>query len=368
MRIMSRALPAAAAAAAMVLIPTAGLADAAPPWQPGDTAGTPSGAVKDVFIEHEDLSMDLSHVAGSNPQGADVVASYALRNDGPARGIDLVFVTASYGVTSYEVTLDGRRVSASPGPLGSVPRSWQPPAGTPSLGPGGPDLRYDVGPPAAILFHIALAQGSHDLLTRYRASPAKYSGDATVGEPVYWQLAFVLSPARQWEGFGDLDVKVTVPSGWPAATRPDLTRQGNTLTGHFVGIPSDAIAITTQMPLPAEWTRTGWIAGFSLLVPLSLLAGFLLVRTIGWRGAVVGLLAFVPALAALFAIGVVIATNSRSFAVPSAQASWWGGRGVIFLQAWELIVGMCAGLLAGAVAVLVGSGIALVVGNARRAR
>jgi len=32
-----------------------------------------------------------------------------------------------------------------------------------------------------------------------------------------WQLGYVLAPAREWGGFGRLDVRVELPRGWEAA-------------------------------------------------------------------------------------------------------------------------------------------------------
>ena len=234
-----RFLAVAAAFAGMILTAAPALADAAAPWAPGDPVGVPTGAVQDVLIEHEDLFMDLSGLNPSNPSDRPitaVLATYTLRNDGVAKGIDLVFVTASREVRRVEVALDGMAIPATVGPLGPVPASWKPPRDTPDPR-GGPDLPYAVNIVAGLAFHIELGAGRHTMMTRYQAGPAVNSGDWSNAEPVRWQLAFVLAPARQWNGFGDLDVSVRVPSGWKAATRPALSRKGDVLSGHFDGIP-----------------------------------------------------------------------------------------------------------------------------------
>lgn len=87
--------------------------------------------------------MDLSGVAGSEPQKALVVATYQLRNDGSVHAVDLVFVTASRNLTNSNVTFDGTPITAHPGKLGPVPASWTPPRGTPPLGTGA-DIPYSI--------------------------------------------------------------------------------------------------------------------------------------------------------------------------------------------------------------------------------
>src|SRR5258708_32731654 len=166
-------LSVAAACAATILMAGPALADAASPWSPGDPVGVPSGAVQDVFIEHEDLSMDLSGLNASNRDGrptAAIGATYTLRNDGDATGIDLIFITASNDVSSVKVVLDGAAIPAKVGPLVPVPPSWMPPRGTPSLR-GGPDLPYSVYTAAVLTFPIFLGPGRHTMVTRYQAPP-----------------------------------------------------------------------------------------------------------------------------------------------------------------------------------------------------
>ena len=345
----------AAACAATILTAGAAMADAASPLAPGDPVGAPSGAVRNVFIEHEDLTMDLSsmnvaYVSGAAPHAA-VVATYSLRNDGAAAGIDLVFVTASQDVSSVQVALDGQAVVAKQGPLGPVPGTWMPPTGTPGLH-GGPDVPYGVDRPAGLTFRIDLGAGRHTMTTSYRAVPTMFSGDALAYEPHYWQLAFVLSPARQWEGFGDLALTVRVPSGWPASVRPVLTRRGDELSGHFSGIPADSIGVTTRFPIPPDATRNPWIAGLAVAAIVSLLAGLLLALP-RWWPLLVGVApfaAFVPA----FMISTAV--QMRHDAIPLGQGSWSGAKGVPFDAFWWGLVACFAGVIVGQVALGVGIG------------
>lgn len=355
----------AAAFAAMILTAGAALADAAPPFNQGDPVGVPSGAVQDVFIEHEDLSMDLSGLNPSNPSAkplAAILATYTLRNDGAKNGIDLVFVTASRDVSGVEVALDGVPVAAKHGPLGPVPASWKPPNGTPDL-QAGPDLPYYVDSQAGLTFHIELGSGRHTMTTRYQAVPMKSSGNALDDAPVWWQLAFVLSPARQWKGFGDLVVSVRVPSGWPAAVRPRLSRQGDVLSGHFNGIPADSISVTTRMRVPPDWRTLAWTWGLVGVLFLGGIVGLLggwLIRW-PWMFATFGA---APIFAISLAIVVGFAEGLRSASVPLSQQSWFGAKGVGLASLVQVPAAFVAGLVLG----LFGLALGITIGAAWRAK
>ena len=363
MRRVKRVLVVAAACAATILTGGPALADSAPPFDPGDPVGVPSGAVQDVFIEHEDLSMDLT---GLNPSNANdrpmavILATYSLRNDGPAKGIDLVFVTASQEVSGVQVVLDGVAIPAKVGPLGPVPPSWKAPTGTPNT-QGGPDLPYYIHDAAALAFHIDLGAGRHNMATRYKAVPMVNSANALDAQPVWWQIAFVLSPARQWKGFGDLDVSVRVPSGWHAAVRPSLSRRVDTLAGHFDGIPADSIGVTTRMPVPPDWRGMAWNWGLLGVLLLGPILGLVGARLIRWPLSLV-LLSATPIFAVALSIAVGYAEYLRSTSIPAAQLSWFGAKGVPLSS----FVQIPAAFIAGFVLALAGITVGIVVGAAWR--
>ena len=339
-------------------------ADAAPPYAPGDPIGVPSGPVKDVFIEHEDLSMDLTGVGATPPGGgiglpsagstddrtAVVDARYTLRNDGAAQGVDLVFVTASLAVARSQVLFDGSPVVSATSPLGSVPASWMPPHGTPSLD-GGPDIDYFVQKPVAISFHVEMGAGRHTMETRYNAVPTQQS---SFGVPRLWQLAFVLSPARQWGGFGDLNVSVRVPAGWDAAVRPGLTRTGDVLAGHFTGIPSDAIAITTRLPNPTDWGNAGWVAGSMLVLASAVAIGWILGSKIGWFALLLS-----PLFAIALAVVVTVTASYHNAVIPYDQESWADQKGNGLLLLLDVVLALFAGFVMGAIGLSAGRALRL---------
>lgn len=254
--------------------PLTAWANMAAPWMPGDRVGEPSGGLETVAIEHESLTIDLRPLVSDEP--ARVVATYAVRNDGPEKRLALEFVAAALAAHGTGVWLDGQPVKVSAGTAGRLPQSWQPPKSTPGLD-GGAALAYPVRESGALFFQIALPAGRHTIRVRYLARATATSGDAPTR---YWQLGYVLAPARQWASFGGLDVEVAVPTGWLVATSPTLTRSADVLTGTFASVPADSVAITTRAPDPTVIDPGPLIlAGTPLaLIVLGLAAGVLLGR------------------------------------------------------------------------------------------
>jgi hypothetical protein len=84
-------------------------------------------------------------------------------------------------------------------------------------------------------------------------------------------MAYILAPAREWAGFGGLDVRVQLPKGWRFASTLALTRSGDDLTGSFAELPADAIAMTAQAPTsPIVGAIVFWL---SKLLPLACVVG-----------------------------------------------------------------------------------------------
>jgi hypothetical protein len=190
--------------------PLAVFADAAPPWEPGDAIGEPTGAVAHVAITHEDLAFDLRALADANP--VQVRATYQLRNDAAPTSASLVFLAdhALTGASRFAVTFDGAAVAATPTTLTQLPNAWKPPTSTPSLIDGA-DVPYDTKPGTAFQFTAFIPPGPHRLSVAYTVLPGRYSW---AGSTTLWQVAYVLAPARQWASFGDLSVRAQLPPGW----------------------------------------------------------------------------------------------------------------------------------------------------------
>ncbi|MEO8084364.1 MAG: hypothetical protein ABI780_11120 [Ardenticatenales bacterium] len=262
--------------------------------------GVPVGEVRGldgVRIVSETLAIDLRPVDADRMRSGDtfstlngqvigvpvdVTATYFLANIGPARTVDLLFAHGADAVTDFRVDIDGRPTVGAHVDE-AVPDDWKSPRYTPGPdGPdsfmyGGDDFGSDANPPAPSAFRAALPAGPSRLTVRYRAEAGTYLAAPLIVR----QFAYILSPARTWDGFGTLDVTVDVPAGWLAWSAPALERRGDRLIGHFDGVPADALALSVQ---PAESTARIAARWLSLgLLALTLLAGGPLCWRIGRR-------------------------------------------------------------------------------------
>jgi hypothetical protein len=163
-----------------------------------------------------------------------------------------------------------------------------------------------------------------------------------------WQVAYVLAPARQWESFGDLSVSVALPAGWRARSIPDLTRQGDSLRAHFVGLPANAMTISASYPLDAhvasvtDWLLTQWPLFLALLL-VTIALTLLWIRTAsgGWMFAPFGAAWALPALVQWFRTG---------YATPPGAQFGGGGKcgpiatGCVLLPGAVVVVAVAAGL------------------------
>jgi len=245
--------------------------------RPGSSVGEPAGGLRGVVIEHEALRLDLRPLARGNPVLVD--AAYRVRNDGPARAIDLLFVANGLARGATSVTVDGRPVASTPGTAGALPPSWRSPASTPGFDSAGATLPYAPRGEGTLSFRVHLPAGRHEIRVRYPAEATVYSVNELT--PV-WQLGYVLAPAREWGGFGGMEVRVEVPRGWRVRTEPALRREGDALVGAWNRVPADALAISAQKPAPASgpWYWL-WLALTA--------AGLAVIGLMGWRrGAALG--------------------------------------------------------------------------------
>lgn len=269
-------------AALLAILPVALWANMAEPPEPapvraGDVPGEPAGGLRDVFVEHERLVVDLRPLAKAKP--AIVEATYRTRNDGAARTLQLLFVADGLRGAG-EVWLDGRPVASRPVAPGPLPASWRAPAETPALDSG--TLVYQAKNAGALAFQLPLPAGRHEIRVRYPAQAAVYQTNELM--PV-WQLGYVLAPAREWGGFGQLDVRVELPRGWNAAATPRLRYEGDALVGSWRGIPADALALSVQEPAPRTgWRYMLWMAFCAVGLWLCALAGHRAGVALGRRG------------------------------------------------------------------------------------
>ena len=268
--------------------PVAAWGDAASPWWPGEVIGEPSGAVAHVAITHEDLALDLRPLAhmSPTPQPVRVSAIYQVRNDAAATTAPLVFLAdrAQPGTSNVTVTVDDTALAATATELRQIPDAWRPPKTTPSVVDGSA-LEYQSTAGMAFAFTAVIPPGPHRLAVSYAALPGRYVhfGDQTSAGTAVWQIGYVLAPARQWASFGDLSIRVLLPTGWRAHATPELIRAGDELVGQFSGLPADSLALSAAYPVDPHFL-TFW----ELLAPLWPLCVLLLAITMAAAAAVPG--------------------------------------------------------------------------------
>jgi hypothetical protein len=357
----------------------ANMAARQPENRPGDAPHEPAGGLKSVHILRETLVIDLRPLKETRP--AVVEASYLVRNDGEAKDLELIFIAAGMqpgrglwrwrgrdwvedtldGAAAIEsgVWLDGQRVeSRAEADASGLPPQWSPPVTTPRLKPGAGGLPYKVLSNGTLVFRVSLAPGEHTFRVRYAARPGAFSG--TDSDAVYWQLGYVLAPAREWASFGGLDAKVLLPEGWRAAASPEMKREGDALVASWDAIPADALAITAQTN---ERTVSDEGAFWQALIiqgviytALAALAGWGLGRWLGRRGRTgAWALPFAPVVAVLLVcLSYVIATAVASPRAPR-QAAFneignYDGIVTVFLvvliTGWHFVVTLAATFIA----------------------
>jgi hypothetical protein len=355
-----RAGCAAALAALCALAAAPAHANVGPPMLGGDLVAEPTG-LETIDVASETLEIDLRPLAQAQP--ARISATYQLDNRGQGREVELMFVTLSPRVSSFEVTLNGEYIEPNTQLIDatSLPAAWQPPAQTPGL--NGAAINYfpsgKVNSEVAVaLFKPDIPAGPSTLTVRYEAEAVRYMGGGLPTDQ--WQLAYSLAPARSWASFGQLDVSVLAPPGWQVAAEPPLTRQGDALSGTFNGVPADAIALTTRAPEPALYRIAAFVLPGLLVVILA--GGLAALLRLGWlrgrggKGVVLAALGLALLWAALVLIIGMAGVLVPPGLLPPLQANDYGYEraftviGVVVLAGLAAIVGFAGAVVAGLLA------------------
>jgi hypothetical protein len=251
----------------------------------GTYGSEPWGGIKNVVITREELDIDLRPLVDGQP--AVVQATYHLRNNGPGKRLELLFVAGGTEINDFEVRLDGRLLPSKALPEDEltrrweeIPKSWKVPIyDLPGIDTQGTHLTPIHAPWGIrlIAFSVVLPEARSTLRARYRA---RVPGTDEGGPTTTWQMPYVLAPARDWGGFGRLDVRAYLPAGWQHVSRPALQRDGDLLHGSFEGVPDDLLVVDTRAPLAAQYRRAFWVAVGVYIV--ALLAGGFLCHRAGW--------------------------------------------------------------------------------------
>lgn len=264
------------AAALLLTLAVNAFANMANPVRPGDRLGEPSGELRKLHIEHEDLRIDLRPIAAANP--AEISATYQIRNDSSERDVVLVFVGVNVEDGHYSILFDGAPVDFRAISEDSLPITWR-------------GSQYDQGTDSAaglrtrtnrftnaIRFTLHVPSGPHRIQVRYAAA-IEHSGKASA--VFNWRCVYILAPARQWASFGSLHATVLLPDGWgaDANTQPKMTAVGDSLVADWTSLPSDdLLVIKTAMPLGPLGQFAQVLASWLTFVLFSMLIAYYAVR------------------------------------------------------------------------------------------
>jgi hypothetical protein len=311
-------------------------ANIGPKWW-GDRTAEPLG-LKDVAITHEKLTIDLRPLADVQP--VKVEAIYHLNKAGPARTIELFFLTGVSGVRDFMVRLDDRLLESRelprkkwPGTEDGLPLSWQPPADMPCIDSdkSHSHIYRRPGEQVVLAFSVELPPGRSILSAHYSAKA--YDEDENY-PTVTWQFPYILAPAREWGSFGGLDVTVYLPEAWQANSNPTLEREGGVLHGHFETLPADCLALSVRAPMGPELQQKmqQTIHWYIALYAFVVISGSVLCW---WTGRLLG-----------WILARMTSSRSSLWGVPSALLMPVGWAAVILeirYLAWEGILGVLAG-------------------------
>lgn len=230
----------------LALLPAS--ANGTPTKMPSDSGGVivPT-TTPDVRIERELLSFDLT----TSTSQAGVKASYDLINvSSKDVSLDALFLAAQgRGLT---LSLDGKPLDVRQAEKADLPPEWI--ASTHGLDPlTGQDYIVDEYLPSRIgtrtwAFRLQLPAGGRATLRAEYNALLGY--DRERYKYIVRHLTYVLGPARNWAGFGTLEVAASVPSGYLLVASPGLnkSREENGVSyyeGKFEGIPAELFRIST---------------------------------------------------------------------------------------------------------------------------
>jgi len=316
-------------------------ANAGLPWWaflPWDLFAEPGG-LEHAVIDHEQLHIDATPL--TDEARVHIEATYEVDVD-EAFATPLVFITTLPEVRSPTVTLDGTALALTRTDFVGEPPSWAPPYRS-----------YDEEPTQELAFEVAMEPGRHELSVAYDAVIA--GADHDHSGLLTWEVPYALAPARDWGGFGTLDVVVDLPPGWQADATPSLRRDGDQLAGHFDGLPADHLRLLLRAPVPLLG-QVAWLLGplVWLLWAATLPVGTLLLgrraHTRGWRSwvllPVTGLSAAGWVL--LLLVATVFARSVRNLGLPVQQLA---DIGPSYLDLFLLTVVSVGGSVAALVAV-----------------
>lgn len=341
----------------LLCVPLPAFANAMPSrTSPNDLGLLVPARTAEVRIEREVLTFDFV----ADVDEATVEATYYLSNLAAKDVIlDLVFVAP--GGQGLAVVLDGAPLAVKATEV-MIPSQWS--ASDRVLDPRTGEEYVLKGFPSAAqtggwAFQAKIPAGGKATLSVQYEVRAGYDRDRA--DYVLRHAVYSLGPARNWAGFGSLEVSAKVPSAYILAASPALALRADDgkvaeYTATFSGLPADVLRLSTMhKPHPlASWVDP-------VLYGVPALAGLLLALLVGAIAARLRgrLKAFLVAGTVTFALGFV-ALPSLALLLSAVEPLATASEDLVAKQSYWSVLGLLGflGVVVPFVASLVAAGLA----------
>lgn len=217
---------------------------------------------ENIAIQQENLVIDLK-----NKDFAQVSATYFIQNQKKIEDLELVFVAEGLVENNFEVMLNNQKVSTKLQEITQMPTSWLAPDSVlvssnryiPYYHAGYQpsdtlSQRYRKSQVANkksqnIFFKLTLPEGKNEIKVTYKAQTNRFFDKNNITS--LSEFVYILAPAKNWQSFSRLNVKILLPVGYNATNNLGLkyadTDKNPTLNPviekSFDNIPADYLSV-----------------------------------------------------------------------------------------------------------------------------
>lgn len=343
---------------------------------PGGLIPTTTDAIR---IMNENLTVRMVDENGNPPPYyygfAQVTAEYTLQNT-TDKSVSLSLMYLSPNTKEFNAMLNNEPLVTKVGSIDpkDLPADWKVPNQVLDPLDGEYELRADIGYGSLTPYTFDITVGAKQEATLHMEATQLLGFDAARHMNVIRHFAYLLAPAKNWAGFGTLNITVVVANNQIFTSNPPLTEQSRdahtiTYTGSFNGIPADALRVATIS------NQNLWLGSSAIvtIIPnaivgfLAGLIGFALGhlfvrnrRAIGWEATLSGCLGiFISAILGFISALIVSYIASRIFDYPEFAGSYGFG--------FEILFGILLGVFLAIIVSFFGGVIYLIMNSRRHA-
>ena len=219
--------------------------------------------IKDnVAIQQEDLVIDLK-----SRDFAHVSATYFINNQKKIEDLELVFVAEGLVENNFEVILNNQKVSTKLEAITQMPTSWLAPDSvlvssnryipyyhsgyqpSDTLSQRYRKSKATNKKPQNIFFKLTLLEGKNEIKVKYKAKTNRFFDKNNI--TFLSEFVYILAPAKNWQSFSRLNVKILLPVGYNATNNlglkyPDTMKNpalNLIIEKSFDNIPADYLSV-----------------------------------------------------------------------------------------------------------------------------